>query len=180
MARFVRTTAMCLCLAVSHLSFAGDSNSSPVPEINVDTQGYIHGSIVVPVPRSEVRHFLEDPVQAGTLSTDVYKTHATPQGACEVITREIRGIWSPITYKALRCPTTLGWTENLVHSDSISAYSTEWTLQGVEGGTKVRYRVKTRFSSSLIPPSLVQGETKRSVRRMLQNLFRKITKGKTK
>ena len=164
-----------LFLSLAHTAMADEAH----PEVKVDSTGVVEGQILLPAPKSEVRHLLSDAVAASKLSSDVYDASTTSEGRCEIVYRKVRGIWTPITYRARRCPTNNGWVENLVDSDTVSDYYMEWTLEGTEDGTRVGYKIKTAVKFPL-PASMVQGETKRSVKRMLQNLFAKFARKKNK
>jgi hypothetical protein len=149
------------------------------PKVTINKDGFVEGHIDLPVSKSEVHLWLADAVQASRLSNDVYDANSRKDGACDIIFRKVRGMWTPITYQARRCPTDTGWIEDLVESNTFSIYQMEWTLQGLEEGTRVGYKIKTEVNYP-VPVSWVQTETKRSVKKMLKNLFSKFMRKKKK
>jgi hypothetical protein len=155
------------------------SGTSGSPLVTIAEGGVVKGQIDIAVPQSVVRLLLADAVLSSTLSTDVFEASVKPDGACEIIRRTVRGVWSPITYQARRCPTRTGWVETLFQSDTVSTYHMEWRLQNIPSGTRVHYRIKTEFDLP-VPVALVQFETKRSVVKMLRNLVSKLTFKKRK
>ena len=149
------------------------------PQVSVKEDGFVLGHILIPADKSEVHHLLSDAVTSSHLSGDVYDANAKKDGACDIVVRKVRGMWSPITYQARRCPTATGWIEHLVASDTVSDYQMEWTLKRMQAGTRVEYRIKTEVNYP-VPVSWVQQETKRSVAKMLKNLFSKFARKKKK
>ena len=164
-----------LILSTANVAFALEAQ----PTVSVNDQGIVEGQIVLPANETAVRLVLADAVGSSLLSSDVYNAETRKEGNCEIVSRKVRGMWRPITYHAKRCPTKYGWIENLVKSDTVSNYYMEWKLDGLDNGTRVRYKIKTEFDLP-VPTSIVQGETKRSVRKMLKNLFAKIIRKKNK
>lgn len=168
---------VCIALIFSTTNIALGVEAQPT--VSVNEEGIIEGEIDLPANESVVRLLLSDAVGSSLLSTDVYDATTRQEGKCEIVYRKIRGMWRPITYHAKRCPTKNGWIENLVKSDTVSNYYMEWKVFGLDNGTRVRYKIKTEFDLP-VPKSIVRGETKRSVRKMLKNLFAKIIRKKNK
>lgn len=149
------------------------------PQVSVKADGFVLGHVMIPADKSEVQHLLSDAVKSSHLSGDVYDANSQKDGQCDIVVRKVRGMWSPITYRARRCPTATGWIEHLVESDTVSNYQMEWTLKKMQTGTRVEYRIKTEVNYP-VPVSWVQQETKRSVAKMLKNLLSKFARKKKK
>ena len=167
----VRIILACVLLLGVHPAAWADEAE---PSVHIAKDGSIEGQITLPFPESEVYHLLSDPVASSKLNRDVYDASSKRQGACEIVYRKVRGVWSPMTYRAKRCPTTHGWVEQLIDSESVSDYYMEWELERLSSGTRVKYKVRTQINAP-IPTSIIQSETKRSVTQMLKNLLKKIT-----
>ena len=81
------------------------------------------------------------------LSPDVLEADAVPQGKCQKVKVKAKGLpMRPMRYVVLRCPTGVGYTEQLLESGDFSAHNVEWTLKPTaDGGTIVTVKARTRL-----------------------------------
>jgi len=158
-----------LLLVASLAAFATDSEV----EVEVDAAGAVVGRMFVPAPAADVREVVGDPVALGRLSPDVVSVSPEQSGPCVNVTTETKGLFRTLFMKSRRCPTVDGWQDSLVQSDDFSAYSSQWSLREVAGGTEVTVRTYTEVDLP-VPTSVVQGHQKRSVGEVLENLLYKV------
>jgi hypothetical protein len=144
------------------------------PSVDVDANGHITGQVTVAISADRVHQELHDVQRSDSLSAEVLRTTTVPVGPCLDVTRAVKGLWSPLTYTARRCPTESGWAETLVRSDDFSTYESEWRVVQVEGGTQIEYRVQTT-PNMMVPTSVVRSRTKASVKTMLQQLVQRLS-----
>ena len=139
------------------------------PMVGIDDTGLVVGTVVLKASVDEVKAALKEP---GT-SADVLEMKITNRGPCDEIFRKVKGMWTPLTYTALRCPTATGYIETLHASEDFTEYRDEWKIIGQEGGTtKVVHTLRTAVNLS-VPQSMVNSGLKRGVTRSLNDLLKR-------
>jgi hypothetical protein len=140
----------------------------------IEDDGTVRMSMEIDASEADIRAILAD--TSGSLmdlSTEVLSVQSLPKGTCEDVKRETKGVWRPLKWRSLRCPTANGWHEELVTSDDFSAFETEWRLEAVDGGTIVTYRVRTELNMA-IPQTVVRDGIVKGARNALVNLAKKV------
>lgn len=137
--------------------------------VEVDDDGTIRMTRVVPLPREQLLSVLSSPKQSEDLSPDVISKEILSRGECTEYRVHTKGLRRPLVYDYKSCPTDYGLREDLVASDDFDAYVVEWHLRSVQGGTEVSYHllVKPRLR---VPDALVRAGTKRSMRATMDRL----------
>jgi len=148
------------------LSLAGASELS----MSVEGDGTIVVHTTIPASEAAIRAVLADTEGSfSALSPDVLSVSAVPSGNCEKVTRSTRGIWRPMTFVALRCPTTDGWSEKLVEKGDFTAYASQWSLTAKGDSTGVTYRILTELSAP-VPTSMVRQNVEKATKGLLERL----------
>ena len=154
---------------------AGTANASmPEPEVHVDNEGRVVAVVTVLAPPEQVRSILADTVGAlKELSPNTLSVEVTPEGPCELVNRQTRGILQPLTLRSKRCPTPDGWEETLMESDDFEHYEALWKVRSTEKGTEVTYRIATVLTAP-VPQLLVRQNLKKAARTILQGLVARL------
>jgi carbon monoxide dehydrogenase subunit G len=123
------------------------ARAEPAPvQVGEDGDTVVAVGLVAASPDA-VRAALSDPTAMRDLFPDVLKVQVAPDGSCQDVRRETRGLWSPLHLHVRRCPTSAGYREDLVPGDgSFEAYTAEWRLTPTDAGTRVEYRVHLLLS----------------------------------
>ena len=98
------------------------------PVVTAQADGSILATTAIAASPAAVRAILEDPVAWGALSSDILAVTATPAGKCTMMDVTSRGLWNPLHWLALRCPTADGWRDDLVSSTDITSLHSEWRV----------------------------------------------------
>lgn len=125
--------------------------------------------VILPATESELRAQLDTPEELASLHGDAVIVERIADGACELITTETPGLFSAMSYKARRCPTGLGWTQNLVSSDHYTVNDTIIELEEVEGGTRMRYQVRAQVGLP-VGQSLINSRIAKSMTEAIDRL----------
>ncbi len=145
------------------------------PVGSMDDAGVASVSVVLPQSEAEVRAALADPEVAALLPPEVLAVRTLSSGRCVTLGVTVKGAWDPLQYTTQRCPTADGFRYKLLQSDSITAYSAEWSLAPhVGGGTEVTYRVSTEVDLP-VPRALVRKNVLVSARDTVLALVRQLT-----
>lgn len=96
---------------------------------------------MVQAPVEDVRAFLEDPVQAASLTPDVLSVEVLEDNECDLVKTTNAGLVSSVAYVVLRCYPDEGVVETLVESEDFTHYGAAYALEETEGGTQVTYSV---------------------------------------
>lgn len=143
------------------------------PQVRVADDGAVVAEVVVAAPEAAVRALLADPEATASLTDEIRAIEARPKGGCHEVHVATRGPWDDLEYVALRCPTDAGVEERLVRSDDFARNDVTWTVEAVDGGTRVRYRVDTVLEAP-VPASLVRRGVRASVERTLRRLAERL------
>jgi hypothetical protein len=125
------------------LALAALTAQAAEPVVNPD--GSVTMCVVLPAAEDIVRAELDTAAEASALHGDATLVSQERQGRCERSTFKTRGLLSSISYVALRCPTSDGWKQTLVSSETFEENEAEWVLRAVDGGTELRYRIQVRL-----------------------------------
>lgn len=140
------------------------------PEVAIHDDGFVRGTLVVDASPDTVRRVLGDSVLLALASPEVRRASATPDGACDRVDLEVKGLFTPFAVQTLRCPTDDGWTETLTDAAMFSAWDSIWTVStSPSGDTVVTCAVRTAIDLP-VPTSLVQRRTARSVAASLEQV----------
>ena len=131
--------------------------------------------MLVQAPIDEVRSVLSRAETSVTLSPDVMELHTTDQGNCERVEVSTRGLFSPMRYVGLRCPTSEGWSETLVESEDFTHYDVEWTLSPTDEGTMVTYRIDVSLKNLPVPDRVLHSNLSSSMKHVMASLAERVT-----
>lgn len=141
-----------------------------VSEAAIQNDGSVVGHVVVPHAADEVRQLLRD--TEGSLLTIEQDTIAIVSDGgspCEHIHRTTKGVWHPLVFESTRCASEAGWSEKLLKSEHMSAFSSSWTVASHEHGTRVTYTIVTELNLP-VPQALVRRNLRKSAKKMLDQL----------
>jgi hypothetical protein len=146
----------------------------PEPEVHVDGEGRVVAVVTVQATPERVRTILADTAGAlKELSPNTLSVEVTPDGPCERVNRQTRGIFQPLTLRSKRCPTADGWEETLMESDDFEHYEALWRVRSTESGTEVTYRIATVLTAP-VPQLLVRQNLKQAAGTILQGLVARL------
>lgn len=133
-------------LFLSCLSGAALAGDEP-RDLGVDGEGYVGAQLEVAHPVALVKAYLGDADKAMRLAPEVLDADSVPHGKCAKVSVKAKGLLRPMHYVVLRCPTSVGYTEQLLESGDFTAHNVEWTLtETASGGTLVTVKARTRLS----------------------------------
>jgi hypothetical protein len=107
------------------------------PSVQVADDGTVRVSVDLDVSAAEVRALLASPLDAMRLSPEILSVKSSPDGKCDVIEAETRGLTRPLVLRALRCPTADGWSMRLLETPDFTRYSTHWRVSELRGRAQV-------------------------------------------
>ena len=131
-----------------------------------EDDGTLRATVLFPAPITDVKKLLADPVRAMKLSPDVKRVTATAKDDCHEVVVTTTGISDPFVYKALRCLTPTGVKDQLIESEDYEIQTSEWVLEGVEGGTRGVLRTRTKLTA-WVPDRLVQSGVRSGIGKMI-------------
>jgi hypothetical protein len=173
--KFVRVAGFSLLLvllgAPRSAEADDDGPSSAKISTRVTPKGEVIAQVKVAAKHQAVREMLASAERSHNLAPTTVSSRATPDGACEKVKLQVRGLLSPFQLETRRCPTTKGYLETLISSTDFVEYRNEWELKdlGAEG-TLVVFKTRT-VPNVQVPESLILMETKRVLTRLLKNLM---------
>jgi len=155
--------------------FASNASAAEA-EIEVDDNGNVVASIQLSTPIDVLRKALADAGDRRLEPETVLDVTSVPDGSdCYRITRTTRGVFSPMTMETRRCHSAEGRQETLVSSDDFSRYSTKWSFEPEDDGTKVK--ILLDISVNRVPDSLVRPNTIRGLRATLKRIANMVGSG---
>jgi len=157
------------------LGLGGPALAVEPENLGVDSDGFIGARILIDSPLNLVRKVLSKPVDAIRLAPDVLEVSAESQGTCDKVSVKAKGLWRPLNYVVIRCPTEAGFSERLLESDDFSAHNVEWTLAPSGSGTLVTVRSRTRIAYP-VPDGMVARVAGKSLRESLKGLDQEVSK----
>jgi hypothetical protein len=158
------------CVIAAVLGAVCSGARAAEPHISVDSEGRVVARATIDATESAIRGVLADTTgRYAALSSDVLSVESVQSGRCEDVTRSTRGLFRPLRFRSMRCPTNDGFTEVLIESRDFSRYSSEWALNATDEGTEVVYVIDTDVNAP-VPDVLV----KRSVKQAATELMTKL------
>ncbi len=118
-------------------------------------------TLELPASPDAVRRILADARDLTLRPPDVLSVEVTPRDTCQEIRGRTRGLFRPLTYRTLRCPTATGYRESLLEVGDFKVYDAEWRIEPVEGGSCVTFRAAADPDLP-VPRALVLENVKRS------------------
>jgi len=135
----------------------------------------VTSSVLVSASQQAVRAFLAEHTRTLGLCPDVRSVRvlSTQADGCAQLEVETTGLWSPMRYVSLRCPTADGSREDLLRSEDFLENSFEWSV--VDTGAARRVTLAVRSSPRLpVPDWVLQAAVRRSVDATLANLVARL------
>ena len=111
-------------------------------EPEIDANGSVTVRMVVGASLEKVHQRLDSAHEVLDLNPDSRLLSRESHGDCERTHVETAGLFHPLRYIALRCPTEDGWHEQLESSPDFKENQSWWHLTSVEGGTEITYTVQ--------------------------------------
>jgi hypothetical protein len=137
----------------------------------VTARGEVIAEMKVAAKPDAVRQQLSGAEKAHGLAPTTVSAKATPDGKCEKVALQTRGLISPFVLETRRCPTKSGWRETLVASDNFIEYWNEWSVKEIAGGTLVTFKTRTLPNVVGIPESIILSQTRRVLGKLMRNLL---------
>lgn len=156
---------------------AAFADAGPKVATRVTAKGEVVAEVKVAAKPDAVRALLSGAEKAHSFAPTTVSAKATPDGKCEKVALQTRGLLSPFVLETRRCPTKTGWRETLVSSDNFREYWNEWSIKEVAGGTLVTFRTRTLPDVVGVPESLILTETKRVLGKLMRNLLGALGEG---
>jgi hypothetical protein len=128
------------------------------------------GTLEVALAPEIVRDKIADPVWIARIDgggTSV--VIESRDGGCLVMESTSPTIMKTVKYRVRRCPTTDGFQEVLVSSETFDAYQVDWSVVARTAGSTVRYEIRTH-TQMMVPQFVIDQQTQRGVQRMLDHL----------
>jgi hypothetical protein len=144
--------------------------AEPPPDPQVEAKdGWVWATVHIPVARDLIFAALADP--RNVIRWEGSKTQVTivPDGACARVDLDVPSAIGLIRYAERRCPTADGYRATLIESEDFEVFEDAWVLVPDEGGTLVRYGLRSK-TSFLVPQSLANRLTGKSLRKMLRGM----------
>jgi len=153
-----------LCLSAASLAQTPDE-----PLVQSEEPGVIVTRVLVTASEAEVRAVLDDPHAFAAFTPDVQHMDVQSRGQCKLLRFRSRGFIAPFTYSTQRCPSSTGWSEHLLESDSFTRYDADIQLAPVTGGTHITYKLSVGLDIP-VPDIVISKNVKRSARLTMQAL----------
>ncbi len=160
------------CAAAAWLVFSSTSlaQSPDEPLVQREEPGVIITELFVPASEQEVLALLNDPEAFSRFTPDVQGIRVQPRGRCKLLDFDSRGLFEPLQYSTLRCPSSKGWRETLLSSESFTRYDADLQLRPVTGGTNITYKLSVGIDLP-VPDLVISKNVKRSARLTMQAVF---------
>ena len=143
--------------------------ASPV----ISPSGGVTLQVLMNHPAALIKHYLSNASTTIRLSPEVLDVQSSPKGACDQVSVQTKGMFSPLTYVVMRCPTSKGYTERLLQSEDFDAQEVEWSVEEVEGGSQVTLKVHTEPRIPL-PAAALRAVLVGSMRATLRKLDKEV------
>ncbi len=156
---------------------AADADAdSPRVTTRVSAKGVVTAEVKVAASAKAVRALLSGAEKAHGLAPTTVSSKATPDGKCEKVKLQTRGLISPFVLETRRCPTATGWRETLVSSENFIEYWNEWTVKDLGDGALVTFKTRT-LPNVAVPESLILSQTRRVLGKLMKNLLGALGEG---
>jgi hypothetical protein len=138
-------------------------------EVSTEVVGsLVRGQAVLAVPPARFLAELEDPAWVSRVSQSKTQVSVVgPDGACTRVAFLSPNAIFDARYEVRRCRTPHGWENALLTSNAFETYRAGWHVAPHPEGTLATYEVDLT-TSLWVPNSLVRGETRRSIRKLLK------------
>jgi len=160
--------------ALLALSLTTTAEAGPLENFTVHNDGSVVMHVLVEKPMAAVRSSLDSAMSVMSLDGGRTITKTVSKGACQELHVETPGLFSPMQYVSMRCPTTNGYSETMVSSDDFDASEVQWTLSEVDGGTRITYRVLVDLAFP-VSQDMVTSRVKKSMGSMMSGFLADIT-----
>jgi len=156
------------------LSLTSTVEAGPLENFTLHDDGSVVMNVLVEKPVAAVSNNLSSAMSVLSLDFGRTITKTVSKGACQELHVETPGLFSPMQYVSLRCPTTDGYTESMVSSEDFDASEVQWTLTEVDGGTRITYRVLIDLAFP-VSQDMIQSRVKKSMRSVMSYFLDDIT-----
>ncbi len=166
-----------LALTGAPRSAAANDAAGSTISTRVTAKGEVIATVKVAAKTDAVRQVLSSAERSHKLAPTTVSSHATPDGKCEKVKLQVRGLITPFQLETRRCPTANGFLETLASSTDFVEYRNEWEFKdlGAEG-TLITFKTRT-LPNVQVPESLILMETKRVLTRLMKNLVGALGEG---
>lgn len=153
------------------------ANAAAKDTVEVDAAGYVRITRVVPLPAAKILAALYDEGTDDEVENEdlVSREVLAQDGDCTTYRMVTKGLVGTMSYDYASCRTGDGQTEDLVASEDFAAYSVEWHVKAVEGGSEIGYFVRV-VPNLKVPQALVRAGQKRSMKGTLDRLVERAGK----
>lgn len=165
--RRMKLTALALLTAT--LLCSTRARAQDEPDIVVQPDHKVSGAVMVRVPAAQARAMLADPVRVAEIEGGTARIRVISEDSCKNLHTAIAHPVANVEYTSRSCPTATGFHTKMVESESLADLEAEWTVEEVEGGTLLRYVVRT-IPRIAVPQFIVDRQSKGSVKRLLQQV----------
>ncbi len=139
------------------------------PEVTVQGDHEVRGEVLVHISADAARKLVDDPLRVSVIEGGTAQMKVVSQDACKTIMTEISHPVASVGYLSRTCPTAKGTRTELVESADLESFHSEWQVEEVEGGTLLRYLVRT-IPRIPVPQFIVDKQSRGSVQRLLKRV----------
>jgi hypothetical protein len=164
-----RALAACLAAMLWVRAAAADDAS---PSVTAES-GLITGRILVDRPLEEVRKTIGNPWEIARIDGGGVRVRLVASSDCDTLAYAVPTFLGPLRYTVRYCREAQGWSFELVESEDLEHYEARWIALPKGDGTELRYELRI-VPQMAVPRSLVEGASKRSVRKLLNRLRREL------
>ena len=136
----------------------------------VTSKGVVIAEMRVHAKAAAVRELLAGAERAHGLASTTVSVKASPDGKCEKVKLQTRGLITPFVLETRRCPTATGWRETLVTSDNFVEYWNEWTVKDLGDGALVTFKTRT-LPNVAVPESLILSQTRKVLGKLMKSVL---------
>lgn len=112
-------------------------------------------------PVEKVAAVISDPPAIGRIDGTVTVT-AVPDGECQMVTTKVDHPIASVLYDSRVCAEGEGTWHALLADDGMKSFESYWTVEAVDGGTKLGYRVRT-LTNLMVPQWIINRSSSKSV-----------------
>ena len=149
---------------------AEPAEEAPKISTRVTPKGVVIAEMRVHAKASAVRELLAGAERAHNLASTTVSVKASPDGKCEKVKLQTRGLITPFVLETRRCPTATGWRETLVTSDNFTEYWNEWTVKDLGDGALITFKTRT-LPNVAVPESLILSQTRKVLGKLMKSVL---------
>lgn len=146
------------------------AQESPKISTRITANGVVIAEVRVHARAAAVRELLAGAERAHNLASTTVSVKASPDGKCEKVKLQTRGLITPFVLETRRCPTATGWRETLVTSDNFTEYWNEWTVKDLGDGALVTFKTRT-LPNVAVPESLILSQTRKVLGKLMKSVL---------